>query len=191
MLDATIKHIFQYTLLSACLFCSFSCGNSKQAEDSEKAEQIMSEIKSMYAGKDYDNAMLMIDSLMKTYPGLIDVQRKAMHIQTMITEKRTLADSIANEKVLEQSMAAADSIKHNLKFVKSADMVEGYFVDKTMPDDGIPSVTGIVARVARRHFPPVFIERTSHQTYADLRHSRHRQRRHWQRTALKLKKLPL
>ena len=39
MLDATIKHIFQYTLLSACLFCSFSCGNSKQAEDSEKAEQ--------------------------------------------------------------------------------------------------------------------------------------------------------
>jgi len=40
MLDATIKHIFQYTLLSACLFCSFSCGNSKQAEDSEKAEQI-------------------------------------------------------------------------------------------------------------------------------------------------------
>lgn len=55
MLDATIKHIFQYTLLSACLFCSFSCGNSKQAEDSEKAEQIMSEIKSMYAGKDYDN----------------------------------------------------------------------------------------------------------------------------------------
>ena len=66
MLDATIKHIFQYTLLSACLFCSFSCGNSKQAEDSEKAEQIMSEIKSMYAGKDYDNAMLMIDSLMKT-----------------------------------------------------------------------------------------------------------------------------
>ena len=37
MLDATIKHIFQYTLLSACLFCSFSCGNSKQAEDSEKA----------------------------------------------------------------------------------------------------------------------------------------------------------
>ena len=148
MLDATIKHIFQYTLLSACLFCSFSCGNSKQAEDSEKAEQIMLEIKSMYAGKDYDNAMLMIDSLMKTYPGLIDVQRKAMHIQTMITEKRTLADSIANEKVLEQSMAAADSIKHNLKFVKSADMVEGYFVDKTMPDDGIPSVTGIVARVA-------------------------------------------
>ena len=102
----------------------------------------------MYAGKDYDNAMLMIDSLMKTYPGLIDVQRKAMHIQTMITEKRTLADSIANEKVLEQSMAAADSIKHNLKFVNSADMVEGYFVDKTMPDDGIPSVTGIVARVA-------------------------------------------
>lgn len=133
MLDATIKHIFQYTLLSACLFCSFSCGNSKQAEDSEKAEQIMSEIKSMYAGKDYDNAMLMIDSLMKTYPGLIDVQRKAMHIQTMITEKRTLADSIANEKVLEQSMAAADSIKHNLKFVKSADMVEGYFVDKLCP----------------------------------------------------------
>ena len=52
MLDATIKHIFQYTLLSACLFCSFSCGNSKQAEDSEKAEQIMSEIKSMYAGTD-------------------------------------------------------------------------------------------------------------------------------------------
>lgn len=147
MLDATIKHIFQYILLSACLFCSFSCSNSKQTEDAEKAEQVMSQIKSLYAGQDYDNAMLMIDSLMKTYPGLIDVQRRAMHIQTMITEKRTLADSTANEKILEQSMAAADSIKHNLKFVKNADMVEGYFVDKTMPDDGIPSATGIVARV--------------------------------------------
>ena len=100
MLDATIKHIFQYTLLSACLFCSFSCGNSKQAEDSEKAEQIMSEIKSMYAGKDYDNAMLMIDSLMKTYPGLIDVQRKAMHIQTMITERGLWQTALQTRKSL-------------------------------------------------------------------------------------------
>ena len=88
MLDATIKHIFQYTLLSACLFCSFSCGNSKQAEDSEKAEQIMSEIKSMYAGKDYDNAMLMIDSLMKTYPGLI--QKRGLW-QTALQTRKSLS----------------------------------------------------------------------------------------------------
>lgn len=148
MLDATIKHIAICILAAACLLCQPSCG-SKQSDDEKKAEALMTQIKSLYTGKKYDEAMLMIDSLMKSYPGQIDVQHRAMHIQTLITEKRTLADSIANEQSLERCMASADSLSRELRFVKNADMVEGYFLHKTMPSDGMPKSTGLVARVTK------------------------------------------
>ena len=146
MLDVTIKHIsIVFLALSSILFAS--CG-SKQSAEEKDAEALMSKIKTLYADKSYDRAMLMIDSLMKAYPGMIDVQRRAMHIQTMITEKKTIADSIANEEAYQQNVALADSVRANLKFVKHGDMVEGYYVDKSMPDNGMSSSTQIVARVS-------------------------------------------
>lgn len=147
MLDVTIKYIS--VILIALSSISFvSCGNKQSAEEKD-AEALMSKIKVLYTDKNYDQAMLMIDSLMKAYPGMIDVQRRAMHIQTMITEKKTLSDSIANEVTYQQNVALADSVKANLKFVKQEDMVEGYYVDKTMPDNGMPSSTQLVARVSK------------------------------------------
>ena len=145
MSDATIKHIYICLLAAFCLLGQAACG-SKQSDEDRNAESLMTQIKSLYTGKKYDEAMLMIDSLMKSYPGLIDVQHQAMHIQTMITEKKALADSILNERLLERSMALADSLKQNLKLIKNADLVEGYLVHKSMPSDGVPQTTGLVAR---------------------------------------------
>lgn len=148
MYNATTKKLTAAILCALFLSAfSFSC-NSKKADDSEAAEHLMSEIKSLYSSKDYDKALLAIDSLMKTYPGQTDIQRQALHVQTQITEKKALADSIANEQVYASCAAAADSIKQSLKFVNSKEMVEGYYVDKSAPSDGMPTTTRIIPRVS-------------------------------------------
>ncbi len=148
MYNATIKKL-SATIVCALLLSAlcFSC-SSKKADDSEAAEHLMAEIKSLYSSKNYDKALLAIDSLMKTYPGQTDIQRQALHVQTQITEKRALADSIANEQVFASSAAVADSIKQSLKFVKNKEMVEGYYVDKSAPSDGMPTTTRIIPRVS-------------------------------------------
>ncbi len=148
MYNATTKKLTAAILCALFLSAvSFSC-SSKKADDSEAAEHLMSEIKSLYSSKDYDKALLAIDSLMKTYPGQTDIQRQALHVQTQITEKKALADSIANEQVYASCAATADSIKQSLKLVNSKEMVEGYYVDKSAPSDGMPTTTRIIPRVS-------------------------------------------
>ena len=92
------KHIMLAVAILPMIFAT-ACGSQK-SEEEINAERLLSEVKSCYSGKQYDKAMSMIDSLMKTYPGLLDVQRAAMHYQTLIIEKQTLRDSTDNEQIL-------------------------------------------------------------------------------------------
>ena len=147
MYAAIIKRTYAIALILIAIFSFASCSSQKD-EDSENAEKLMTKIKSMYSGKKYDDALLLIDSLMKTYPGLVEIQHRALHVQTMITEKMALADSIENEKEYSLNVAIADSVKQSLKFIKTKDMVEGFYVDATANDDGIPSSTGVMPRVS-------------------------------------------
>lgn len=126
---------------------SFSaCGGGKSEEEA-KAEAVLSEIKTLYADKQYESAMKMIDSLMQTYPGIIDVQRKAMNLQTLIIEKQTLDDSIRNEMEYLRNKSTADSLLQNLKFVKTADMAEGYYAARDADTDPLIRTTKVEPRI--------------------------------------------
>lgn len=132
------------------LLIGFQSCNSEKSEKEKKAqesEKVMSNINKLYANKDYNNALVMIDSLMKSYPGVIDTQRKALHIRTLIMERITLKDSIQNEAVLERTIHIVDSLRKTLDYTKESDMVEGYFTSSQVPYTSALNATGITTRV--------------------------------------------
>ena len=134
-------------LLAICLSASiYSCGNQK-SEEQKYAEQYLSEAQSLFNNKQYDRASIMLDSLMKTYPGVIDVQRNAMHLRTLITEQVTIADSISNDSVIAANKNFVDSVSKRFKFVKTKDMVEGYYLNNSIALDNLTKRTDIEARI--------------------------------------------
>ena len=133
-------------LLLAAAMSVTSCGNSK-TESQVNAENILSEAQSLYDSGKYMEAIGTIDSLMKKHPGIIDVQRQAMHLKTLVVEKQTILDSIANDSAIVANKQIVDSLANNFKYVKTADMVEGYYVSKNVSGDNLTKRTNIEARI--------------------------------------------
>lgn len=133
-------------LLLAAAMSVTSCGNSK-TESQVNAENILSEAQSLYDSGKYMEAIGTIDSLMKKHPGIIDVQRQAMHLKTLVVEKQTILDSIANDSAIVANKQIVDSLANNFKYVKTADMVEGYYVSKNVSGDNLTKLTNIEARI--------------------------------------------
>ena len=147
MLNEITKKIFPVLLCTCLLCCNIAC-TSGSGEDEKNAEKMMLEINSLYSNKQYDKAMSMIDSLMKSYPGMIDIQHKALHTQTVIVEQQAINDSIDNDVAFAKAVNEGNLHKANLKYVKTDNMVEGYYVPKNVADDGLLTKTGILARVS-------------------------------------------
>lgn len=133
-------------LLLAAMSGFCSC-NSGKSEDQTKAEEILATAQELYDEKHYDNAVIMLDSLMKAYPGVIEAQRNAMHLRTLVVEQQTLLDSIANDSVILANKATVDSLARKFKYVKEKDMVEGYYVVASISGNNLTQRTDIEARI--------------------------------------------
>lgn len=140
-----LTNTYAIMLLAAAISVT-SCGNSK-SESQVNAENILSEAQSLYDSGKYMEAIGTIDSLMKKHPGIIDVQRQAMHLKTLVVEKQTILDSIANDSAIVANKQIVDSLANNFKYVKTADMVEGYYVSKNVSGDNLTKRTNIEARI--------------------------------------------
>ena len=91
-------------LLTAMLV---ACGSNTQKE----AEQLLKEANKQFAQKQYDRALISIDSLRKVYPGAIDTRKKALKLQQSIELKRS-----QEELALVDSMLQA--VSHDYRYQK-------------------------------------------------------------------------
>lgn len=143
MYNVTVKSLA--TALCISLLAG-SC-NSGKSEEQIQAEKILSDAQSLYDAEKYDESIHYIDSLTRNFPGIIDVQRNAMHLKTLVTEKITILDSINNDLEIEKNIGLVDSLQSSFKFVKTKDMVEGYYVHKKTPANNIIKQSNIEARI--------------------------------------------
>ena len=140
MLNEKIFNYAMAVLLCAAASCSGGSSEEKEALDMlAQAKECIS--------TNPQQAITLIDSLNKTFPKKTEVRRKAMHV-------RTLADSVLidREFTLADSTIKADSVKFielkpRFAFVKTKDMVEGYYVVKTLQGKPLFERTGIEPRV--------------------------------------------
>ena len=125
------------------LVATVSCNK----HESTDAENLYSEAETLLASNKPESTIALIDSISKKYPGEIELQRKAMHL-------RTLADSVVidKEEILIDSALHADSIvfttlQNEFIYVKNKEMVEGYYIDKSLSSNSLFERTGIEPRV--------------------------------------------
>lgn len=123
-----------------------SCSN-KKSESQIQAEELLSLAQNQFNDGSYDTAIETIDSLSKKFAGVLDVQRNAMHLKTLIIEKKTIQDSITNDATIEEYRCAVDSLSKNFKYIKTKDMIEGYWVSKKVGDFNLVKQTNIEARI--------------------------------------------
>lgn len=95
-----------------------ACGDSQQ----RAAEQMLDRAGQLYEQQQYDRALIVIDSLRKTYPTAIDIRKQALTLQQNIELKRsqeelTVLDSTLQAVRLdyERQKQAVDEAKAELR----------------------------------------------------------------------------
>lgn len=111
------KYIFLFSVLMSFSLL-FSCQSNKEKEESA-ADYMLSEASALCIDGEYEKAQLLLDSLHKSYPMLVEKRRKADAIGDtikLITSKRDLIfmDSILIVK-------KAESVPYSYKFLYSKD----------------------------------------------------------------------
>ena len=139
--DITLK---QVAIAITVALTITSCGGNSE---SPEAVALYNSAKACLDAHHPQQALSIIDSLAASFPKEITVQRRAMHL-------RTLADSAMIDIEMAQldSTLIADSLtvvklKPLFSFVKTADMVEGYYIITSLKGNPLYERTGIEPRI--------------------------------------------
>lgn len=135
MLNAAIK------ILTAAL-CSvvIACGTQNNGHD--EARQLLDRAKAECEAGNITLSTELLDSLDKTYPGLIDIRRESLHVRAMIKERETVSQLEMTDSLAAVLSVRVDSLKNCLEWI--ANPIEGYYIST---GSSLPP-TGIEARVA-------------------------------------------
>ena len=70
-----------------------------------------------------------------------------MHLRALAEEQLTLARTATNDSILAVTSSKRDNLKGNFKYIKTKDMVEGYYVHKKADANPLVNRTGVEARI--------------------------------------------
>lgn len=141
--EATIKKL---AVLSIASIITLSACDSKKS-DSQQSALYLNEANSALSSGNYSKAYGILDSLKAKCPTDIDALRKGLHIKTLIDEKVALKDIASNDSLTNVSTQSYEGLKNKFVFVKTKDMVEGYYVDNVANGRPLIERTGIEARI--------------------------------------------
>lgn len=126
--EAITKNLFRgcATLLLAGMLCS--CGNG----DKEAAQALYAQAQSLYDSKQYDESIVLLDSLKKNYTGDIDLLKKGLHLRTLNQEGLILAEMAQTDSLISVLEAENKTLSDSFKYIKHPDMVEGFFIHNSI-----------------------------------------------------------
>lgn len=125
---------------AVALFLSCNSGNPK-------AKDLLEQANSAFQSGEYTQSVTLLDSLKKTYPTDVDVQKSAMYLRTLADEQIILNQIQSNDSALVASEQALASLVSGFTFIKDADMVEGYTVSNSTKSNPLVNRTGLEARI--------------------------------------------
>ncbi|MDE6715447.1 MAG: hypothetical protein K2J74_03085 [Muribaculaceae bacterium] len=133
-------HAIVLVVSAATLFVSCGSGNPQ-------AKELLSQANTAYQSQQYTQAVTLLDSLKKTYPTDVEVQKSAMYLRTLADEEIILNQIQSNDSALAASEQALASLVAGFTFIKDADMVEGYTVSNSTKSNPLVNRTGLEARI--------------------------------------------
>ena len=70
-----------------------------------------------------------------------------MYLKALAEEQLTLQRTATNDSILTVTSAKRDNLKGNFKYIKTKEMVEGYYVHKKADANPLVNRTGVEARI--------------------------------------------
>lgn len=122
-----------------------ACGGAKEETPASK---LYTQAETALSSKDYTLALSLVDSLEKAYPTETDLQRQAMMLRPKIMELLTIQRIVTIDSLAAIASAEAQNLKPQLKWVKTPQMLEGYWVAAKGYNPDFLNSTGIQGRVS-------------------------------------------
>ncbi len=143
---ATTKNAIFGIALFAVISSFCSCGSSNGK--SNEADSLLSQAQLLYDNGEYELSLTLIDSLKNTYPEEIDLNKSGLYLRTLNNEKIVQNEIIQNDSLITVLSAENKELADKFKFIKHKDMVEGYYVHKSISGEtGNVDRTGLEPRI--------------------------------------------
>lgn len=121
-----------------------ACG---QSETTRQANELYGEADALIACGKPEQAVVILDSLQRAYPGETEVQRRAMHLRPQAIEKMTVSRISSIDSLIAVRQATYETLKGKMKKISGPDLVEPYYVYADTYNKEFLNTTGIEPRV--------------------------------------------
>lgn len=131
--------------IGSCLLALMcSCGGK---QENPQARELIDNANAAFEQQDYDLATTLLDSLQKTFPSELGIQRESMALRPKVIEQTALLQLQQLDSLDAADTSTLTALKPALKWVKTPGMIEGYWIDAKAYNPNFMNTTGIEARV--------------------------------------------
>ena len=127
---AIIKKTIKYVIVSAIIGMAQSCGNG----NGNLAQDLLSQAQTAYEAGNYNLSVQLLDSLKKVSDDL-DLLKKGLNLRTLNQEGLIKLEIAQNDSLITVLEEENKGLSGNFKYFKHKDMVEGFYVHKSIAGD--------------------------------------------------------
>lgn len=131
--------------IGSCLIVLICACGGKQ--ENPQARELLDNANAAFEQQDYDLATTLLDSLQKTFPSELGIQRESMALRPKVIEQTALLQLQQLDSLDAADTSTLTALKPALKWVKTPGMIEGYWIDAKAYNPNFMNTTGIEARV--------------------------------------------
>lgn len=131
--------------IGSCLLALMCACGGKQ--ENPQARELLDNANAAFEQQDYALATTLLDSLQKTFPSELGIQRESMALRPKVIEQTALLQLQQLDSLDAADTSTLTALKPALKWVKTPGMIEGYWIDAKAYNPNFMNTTGIEARV--------------------------------------------
>ena len=131
--------------IGSCLLALMCACGGKQ--ENPQARELLDNANAAFEQQDYAQATTLLDSLQKTFPSELRIQRESMALRPKVIEQTALLQLQQLDSLDAADTSTLTALKPALKWVKTPGMIEGYWIDAKAYNPNFMNTTGIEARV--------------------------------------------
>lgn len=131
--------------IGSCLLALMCACGGKQ--ENPQARELLDNANAAFEQQDFAQATTLLDSLQKTFPSELGIQRESMALRPKVIEQTALLQLQQLDSLDAADTSTLTALKPALKWVKTPGMIEGYWIDAKAYNPNFMNTTGIEARV--------------------------------------------
>lgn len=136
---------YQYIIAFAVAISLIGCSNNKE---NEQARSLLTQAQEAFKSGNFTVAAYNLDSLQKSFPQEVKLQREAMSLRPQIIEAESMFKIDSIDTAYNSDIEKLKMLKPQLKWIKTPGMVEGYWIAPGAYNPNFMNTTGIEARVS-------------------------------------------